>query len=209
MPRPQTPLFRNPTRTLARALLEEAVRHPDPSLGWALHGLGVLRARLPGDMCLHVWCPDLAEHDGAATIHSHPWKFSGFVVAGIANNHRYEAATLPPGQPDSDPAVDGWRPYVLQRFRDKAPEGEASPAWLRRLGVERVVAGSWYTQDAADVHESRPMPGTVTLIQRQRGEDTGYGVYYPAGGHVGAGERPATAIEIRHACAAAVERWLT
>lgn len=211
MPRPQTPLFRNPTRALARSILEEAVKRPSER-GWTLQGFGMLRAYLADDMRLHVWCPDLAVR-GVSTIHDHPWRFSSFVVAGVVENFRYEIEGGGPLEDESPRLSQGWMPYMVRRI--KPGEGlqvlaEDAPVWIRRLGLERVRAGAWYFQEPDEVHESRPAPGTVTLIQRQRvGEDVAR-TFYPRGGSWVSGEpRRATDAEVVHACQGAIDRWLS
>lgn len=206
MPRPQTPLFRNPTRALARAVLDEAIRHPS-ARQWDLQNLGVLRTFLPGDAVLHVWCPELAV-PGVTAIHTHPWRFSSFVVAGIVENIRYTVNRDAAARGPSD-VGDNWRLFRELRVKPERAEVDA-PCLLRLLGVERIRSGSWYFQEASDVHESRPMPGTVTLIQRERTSDGAAHAYFPEGSSwVSGGRRPATEPEVVKACTLAVERWLS
>lgn len=215
MPRPQTPLFRNPTRALARCVLEEAIRRPG-ARSWTLQGFGVLRLNLHDDMCLHVWCPDLAA-EGAPTIHDHPWQFSSFVVAGIAENHRFECREPAPGQviiPTQEEMSEGWRAFYRRTVMTGQPGltavlGDDRMVMLRRLGLERVRAGAWYHQSRGEIHESRPHAGTVTLVQRLRDGDERANIFFspldpPADGN----KRPATDAEVVHACTVSVRKWL-
>lgn len=200
------PLFRNPTRALCRAILDEAIRLP-AARGWSLQGFGMLRCRLPGDMRLHVWAEDLAVPH-VTEIHTHPWRFSSFVIAGVVSNLRYETA------PDGADALpqDGWEPFVARRI--VPGEGlqvlDERHVRLRRIGFERVRAGSWYYQEPDEIHASRPLDGSVTLIQRQRtGPDQALTFYRPGEGWVSAEPRPATDAEVVHACTRAVRRWFS
>lgn len=211
MPRPSSPLFRNPTRTLARFILEESVKRPDLR-EWTLQGFGMLRTYLPGDVRLHVWCPDLAV-PGVSAVHDHPWRFSSFVIAGIVENVRYE---IQGNRHDSDGVAAqaaGWRPYMMRHIRPGEGLqvlGNDEPVWLRRLGFERVRAGAWYFQEPDAIHESRPADGTVTLIQRQRVGDDVARTFYREGEPWVSGEpRRATDAEIVHACEASIRRWLS
>ncbi|MNU33630.1 hypothetical protein D3C71_221930 [compost metagenome] len=213
MPRPQTPLFRNPTRALVRSILEEAVKRPGDR-GWTLQGFGMLRAYLSDDMRLHVWCPDLAV-PGVSTIHDHPWRFSSFVIAGIVENFRYEVDYEDPVDAENvrNLTEAGWQAFMARNIipgQGLSVVGEDTPVWIRRLGLERVRAGAWYFQEPQEVHESRPAPGTVTLIQRQRvGEDVAR-TFYPRGAQWVSGEpRAATNAEVVHACEGAIGRWLS
>jgi hypothetical protein len=86
---------------------------------------------------------------------------------------------------------------------EKGVIGEATPVWLEESRKERYVAGSMYTHSATDVHESRPAPGTVTLVMRTFDQpDTEHArVYWPAGTDwVSAEPRPAHPLEVQEVC---------
>lgn len=81
-----------PARSVVQFILERAHAHD-----WTLQGLGMLRLYLPGGCRLHVWDMEHARNVGASAIHTHPWDFTSWVIAGKIKNWRMIEVDGPPG----------------------------------------------------------------------------------------------------------------
>lgn len=188
------PLTFNPASVLVR----DALEFPDRRT-WTMQGLGMLRTYLQDDVRLHVWDP--ARGNGASPVHTHPWDFVSYVVAGRLTNIRYSEDVLGRGLPHFRRTIrPGEQLEVI---------GADELVGLRRLSEDVVRERGWYFQDASEIHESRPDPGTVTLIKRHRRNlpDTAR-TYYPLGQQWSSGEpRAATPEEVRDICRLALQRW--
>jgi hypothetical protein len=90
---------------------------------------------------------------GEPPIHDHPFDFTSTVIAGEMTNIRF----------DEDPSG------VEHRRERYSPSDEGA----RRADTVRLsrttttfAAGDQYSQSAHQLHESRQLPGTVTIIRR-------------------------------------------
>ena len=119
---------------------------------WVMQDIGLLGLRLDDrrEYRLHVWDPDSSVGD--PPVHDHPFDFTSTVVAGEMTNTRYE----------EDPAG-----VEYHRTRYTPPTED-----LRRVDTVRlsgtpttVSAGEYYSQLAHELHDSRQVPGTVTIIR--------------------------------------------
>lgn len=182
-------------------LVESILEHPEGH-EWSIQGLGMLRTYLAGpDLRLHIW-DRRAGAEGASQMHTHPWHFDGYVVAGKVYNRRYVPASI----------WDSGAPFHRQRIFcgvGGGPEEEA-PVDTVRLYVpetEAIFAGQMYQQDADEIHVSEPEDGTVTLIHRHFREDRDHAyVFWPEGEEwVTAEPRVATPEEVRAICDGALE----
>jgi hypothetical protein len=176
--------------TAVRSILEHATDHP-----WRVQGIGLLALWLDDrrEHRLHVWDPD--EAVGEAPIHDHPYDFSSTIVVGHLVDTRYT----------EDPAGDEYR---RERY---SPTDEED----RRVDTVRLAAttaafgpGDRYAKRAAELHDSRQDPGTVTVIRctwRERPELT---VCLPPGAPwVSAVARPATTDEVERITGLALQRF--
>jgi hypothetical protein len=135
------------TQTLVRTILEHAEDYP-----WTLQEIGLLGLRLDDrrEYRLHVWGPTDAA--GEPPVHDHPYDFTSHVVVGEMTNTRYV----------DDPAGIEYR-----RVRYTPPDEDARTTDIMRLSASAAVvrAGDEYSQRAAELHDSRQLPGTVTIIR--------------------------------------------
>ena len=177
-------------QVLVRNILEHALDYP-----WRMQDIGLLGLRLNDrrEWRLHVWHPESCV--GHPPVHDHPYDFSSIVIAGELVNARYV----------EDP--DGVE-YSRHRYR---PDDEAG----RRTDAVRLVArpttlspGDRYSQSSRELHSSRQVPGTVTLIRCGPFEDRELTVCLAPGAPWVTGEsRPATAGEVRRITGAALEAF--
>lgn len=190
--------FGNPDIT--RALVTELLTKSSILINWSMQGLGMLRCYLNGeDLRLHIWDPEQAV-DGVSTLHTHPWDMDSLVVCGRVVNQRFLERTIDPKlESDVNPRTEYMR-QMIQCGEGGGLYGEPAPIYLEPQPPEIVTAGYGYSQRASEIHESRPDPGTVTIIRRRVPED-GHpdfaNVYWPADQEwVSAEPRPATRTEV-------------
>lgn len=186
------------TRSMVENLLRDA-----RSTKWTLQGFGMLRAymRVVGrDVRLNVWDSRFAVPK-VSTIHTHPWNFTSFVVAGKMYDTVYKEH------------ADYCYPYYM-RQDIKCGEGGGlleTPTRKRLYKMELLTVGTGcsYGHIATDIHESDAEIGTVTLNFRERvGDGEVASVYWPIGEHwVSAEPRPATHQEVDAICGMSLDRW--
>jgi hypothetical protein len=175
-------------QALVRTLLEHAADHP-----WRLQGIGLLALRLDDrrEYRLHVWDPDGCIGD--PPVHDHPYDFTSTVVVGELVNTRYL----------EDP---NGHEYRRERY---APddENDRRADLVRLVGTSTtLVPGDEYHQHAAELHDSRQAPGTVTIIRcawRDRPELTV--CLRPGAPWVSGQSRQATPHEIKRITTAALD----
>lgn len=133
-------------------------------LDWQVQGFGMLRTYLdgPGEPRLQIWDQRLAEW-GNGAIHDHPWHFKSRVIAGILFNQRYTRTS----------GIDrSWAKYQAVKLTPGIGGGrhDEDPVeiWLSKNPVEVLSAGEEYSQRADELHLTRYLPGTVTIIERTR-----------------------------------------
>jgi hypothetical protein len=135
-------------RVLVRNILEHALDYP-----WRYQDIGLLALRLDDqrEYALHVWAPDRCV--GTPPIHDHPFDFVSRIIEGELTNARYV----------EDPRG---AKYVRERY---SPSDEASRTvdYVQLSSVVEILgAGEEYAQTADELHDSRQLPGTVTVIRR-------------------------------------------
>src|SRR5262249_46377719 len=135
-------------QTLVRMILEHAEGY-----AWTLQDIGLLGLRLDDrqEYRLHVWGP--AYSVGDPPVHDHPFDFVSTVIVGEMTNTRYV----------EDPAG-----YEYRRMRSSPGDEEARRADTVRLAGSGTTfsEGQQYSQRAHELHDSRQLPGTVTVIRR-------------------------------------------
>jgi hypothetical protein len=134
-------------QALVRAILEHAADY-----AWTMQDIGLLGLRLDDkrQYRLHVW--DTSHRVGEPPIHDHPFDFISTVVAGEMTNTRYE----------EDPSGVEYRRV---RYRPSNEEERRTDA-VRLSGTATTFsAGCQYSQSAHVLHDSRQLPGTVTIIR--------------------------------------------
>lgn len=149
----KTPFIMN--ALLVKQILKHSVAR------WQYQGFGMLRLYLSQDVRLHIWDDDSAVKQ-VTTIHDHPWSFKSTVICGEITNTIYDR-------------FEGQLPVThFEQHIKCGPGGHAKEAGeLVRLVAhkqETIIAGGSYVQAAAEFHETRSLPGTVTIIERVRGD---------------------------------------
>ena len=138
--------------SLNKALVRTILEHAE-DYAFTMQDIGLLGLRLDDtrEYRLHVW--DASDGVGDPVIHDHPFDFTSTVIAGEMTNTRYE----------EDPAGVEYR-----RERYVPPNEDARRADTVRLSGTATThtAGSSYLQLAHELHDSRQLPGTVTIIRR-------------------------------------------
>jgi hypothetical protein len=170
-------------RTLARFVLENASK-----LEWSLQGLGMLRLYIGGNTRLHVWDRRFMV-PGATPIHDHQqWALHSTVLSGRMRNYRFLESTR------------GTR-YNYKTIRAGygcVDLSDSAPIMLARQPVEIYSVGDSYHQLPAEIHESDPIDGTVTIMRKFPTKDPDAArVFWLEGGEWGSAEpRPATSMEV-------------
>ena len=121
---------------------------------WVIQEIGLLGLRLDDrrEYRLHVWDPSRCVGD--PPVHDHPFDFVSRVVAGEMVNTRYEE--------------DGaGTEYLRTRYSPADEDDRRAPDTVRLTGTATTyTAGGRYVQLAHELHDSRQLPGTVTIIRR-------------------------------------------
>jgi hypothetical protein len=135
-------------KTLVRTILEHAEDYP-----WVIQEIGLLGLRLDDqrEYRLHVWDPSSSV--GEPPIHDHPFDFTSTVIAGEMTNTRYEEDPL---------GVE----YHRVRYTPPNEDDRRSDTVRLSGAATTFTAGRQYHQLAPELHDSRQVPGTVTIIRR-------------------------------------------
>lgn len=170
--------------------------------GWSLQGMGMLRLYMSKEVRIHIWDSRFAVPD-VSLLHTHPWDFVSFVVAGVVKNIRYVEI--------AQDRTGGER-YKRSLIKCGAGGGMRSEPELTELTaypVERIDAGREYCQKAHEIHASYPLDGTVTVLERTFKSDTEHAkVYWPVGKEwVSAEPRLATEQEVEAICHRSLACW--
>lgn len=201
---------------LLQALVKPILENPlDRS--WSLQGLGMLRTYLDEDHVhrLHVWTIDVANEIGASELHTHPWDFHSEVVAGVVCNTRFKPWPINiAGQGELPMKI--WQVQKIKCGEGGCLVGEPSTVELcegleERYGNDKpnTVYPCRYEQKAGEIHRSKPLDGTVSIITRHFNSDTEHAyVYFPQDEEwISAEPRPATDDEIVKITRNSLEKW--
>ena len=136
-------------KALVYQILVRAESYP-----WVMQDIGLLGLRLDDhrEYRLHVWDPSLCV--GEPPIHDHPYDFESQIIAGEMTNTRY---------------VEEQAGIEYRRVR-YAPADEDDRRTTDRVKLSGTATtyteGGHYAQLADELHDSRQLPGTVTIIRR-------------------------------------------
>jgi hypothetical protein len=134
-------------RALVRTILEHAQDY-----AWRMQDIGLLGLRLDErrEYRLHIWGPNYSV--GEPPVHDHPFDFTSTIIAGEMTNTRYEET--PSG-------------VEYYRVRYSASNEDARRTDTVRLSgtATTLSADDHYSQLAHELHDSRQLPGTVTIIR--------------------------------------------
>jgi len=137
---------------LQKALVCQVLVHAE-AYPWTMQDIGLLGLRLDDrrEYRLHIWDPSLCV--GEPPVHDHPFDFVSQIVAGELVNARHT----------EDPTG-----IEYSRIR-YSPTDEDSPRTadtVRLSGTATTYTeGGHYSQAAHELHDSRQLPGTVTIIR--------------------------------------------
>jgi len=178
---------------LLRATVSELLKRSGDPIHWSAKGIGMARLSLPNRRRLHLWHTNFMWADNALK-HTHPWGLRSTIVAGVLENRRFTIGE------------DG-KPYHVRRVDCGAgtcEQYQVEDASLVRGRREVYNPGDSYSQDPGEIHESRAMEGTVSIMSKV-GDDTGQAlVFYHH--WADAYERTPNRIELAEAIEAALER---
>lgn len=135
------------TKALVWTILTHAEAFP-----WRMQDFGLLGLWLDDrrEHRLHVWAPEYLAED--PPIHDHPFDFTSTVVVGELVNTRYV-----------ERAAGG--EYVRERYVP-GNEHHRRVDTVRLEGTATTLGeGECYSQLAHELHDSRQVPGTVTIIR--------------------------------------------
>src|SRR5665213_931609 len=168
---------------LDKVLVRNILEHAD-SFDWVMQDIGLLGLRLDEqrEYRLHVWAP--THCIGVPVIHDHPYDFVSWIVAGELTNVRYEED------------LSGAK-YLRERYRPPNEDLRTSDFVQLVSNAETYREGDAYTQLAHELHDSRQLPGTVTIIRRTFRDVSELTVCRPEDAPWISGvSRPATPVEI-------------
>lgn len=176
----------------------------DPFAGgriWTMQGFGMLRTYLDPDEVerLHIWDTGKANAE-VSTVHNHAWDFESLIYSGRLANQRYIR----------DSNGREWRSADIRPGECGGLISNPEMVRLSESPREFYQPGSTYRQEATELHESLPTPGTVTVIKRTFHNDRTLDVAtvaWKAGGWVTAEPRRASEREIMDFVLLARERW--
>jgi hypothetical protein len=179
---------------------------------WTLQGLGMLRIYLGDkDLRLHVW-DDRFAFPAVSEMHTHPWDFESYVVAGIVENYRFKSvAKVPPHKDNLQSAEAFMRQSIFCGVGGGLTEEDPEKVWLVKQPRELYRESDIYTQKANEIHVSVPRRGTVTIVRRHFLEDEDHAyVFWPHGEEwVSAEPREATPNEVESIARNALATWFS
>lgn len=133
---------------------------------WTIQGFGMLRTYVGSDrkFRVNIWDNRFAV-PGVSMIHDHPWDFTSNIIVGSIVNIRYIEVAC------------ALRACEYSYAKIKCGPGGGmetcvSDLELHPLPLEYYDEGDTYRQRANEIHETKFMDGTVTLIERTFREDT-------------------------------------
>jgi len=138
---------------LDKALVYQILVHAE-AYPWTMQDIGLLGLRLDDhrEYRLHVWDPSRCV--GEPPVHDHPFDFVSQIIAGEVLNTRY---------------VEDRAGVEYRRIRySPADEDDRRSCGTVTLSARATAftEGEQYVQVAHELHDSRQLPGTVTVIRR-------------------------------------------
>lgn len=179
-----------------RAILENASAYE-----WSLQGLGMLRLYLSENVRLHVWDSNFAV-PGVSRMHTHPWDFESTIVVGELTNCLWK-------ETKRNGSAHYFNRQLLQCGPGGCLKGEPDVVRLGPLREKTYGEGKSYREQAEQIHSTRALRGTVTIVRREFKADRDHAhVFWPVGTEWGSAEpRPATAEEVAAITGYALARW--
>jgi len=177
---------------LQKALVDQVLVHAE-AYPWKMQDIGLLGLRLDDrrEYRLHIWDPSLCA--GEPPVHDHPYDFVSQIIAGEMVNTRYT----------EDPSGTEYRRI---RYSPTDENARTAPETVRLSGTATTYTeGERYGQLAHELHDSRQLPGTVTIIRMMFKDVPELTVCRrDAAPWVSGTSRPATPQEVKHFAAQAL-----
>jgi len=169
-------------------------------LEWQVQGLGMLRTYLSKERRLHVWNSAL-KFPGASEMHTHPWDFRSYVVAGVVRNFRFV-------EMEQGSVYGSYKRQTIKCGVGGGLVGEPEEVNLWMREPEEYVEGETYFEEAEEIHMSVPSDGTVTIVKRKFKEDVDHAYVFWQDGEWGTAEpREATREEISMTLTHSLNTW--
>lgn len=143
---------------------------------WQVQGFGMLRIYLdgPGEPRLQVWDQRLATWSNNA-IHDHPWAFESTIFAGLLYNQRFHVTRYEKWAWENEAikrGLNGHTTEIVPGTRGGLlSERPVEPCSIIPNPVEVYAMGESYQQTHREMHLTKYLPGTVTLITRSEREE--------------------------------------
>ena len=137
---------------LDKAFVYQLLAHAE-DYPWTMQDIGLLGLRLDDrrEYRLHIWDPSLC--GGEPPVHDHPYDFVSQIIAGEMVNTRYS----------EDPAG---LEYSRIRYPTTNEDARGTADTVRLSGTATTYTeGGHYGLVAHELHDSRQLPGTVTVIR--------------------------------------------
>src|SRR6266576_5021233 len=179
--------------------LVKAILSSPYDLEWQVQGLGMLRTYLSKERRLHIWYERL-KYKNVSEMHTHPWNFRSYVVAGVVRNFKYLPTLKEHGTE-----------FYRQTIKCGVGGGlVGDPVKVNLISdlPEEFKEGETYFEKAPEIHLSVPSDGTVTMVKREFLDDVDHAYVFWKEGEWGSAEpREATKEEITATCAYSLQTW--
>lgn len=187
------------TKEMVREILHHAQRYP-----WTYQGFGMLRLYLGKVARIHIWDPRTAVRR-VSNIHTHFWDLRSTVVCGRMDNVRYQIA------PNRGGSIS-FSSHMMQTLitgEGGGLIGTPEKCNLQIRAVDKIHEGGSYFQRNDEIHQSLPIAGTVTILEREEGSGQKVAqTFWPIGWDwVSAEPRPATDQEVAAAANLALSKF--
>jgi hypothetical protein len=168
------------SKVLVRTILEHAQDH-----SWTMQEIGLLALRLDDhrEYRLHVWDPGYS--DGDPPVHDHPFDFTSRIIVGEMTNTLYE---------ENGCGIE----FIRTRYSPTDEEDRRTDTVRLSAVRSTYTEGDQYSQLAHELHDSRQVPGTVTVIRMAFKDVSGLTVCHREESAWTSGRsRPATGDEVK------------
>ncbi len=144
-----------------RRIVREVLEHPGEHR-WSVHGIGMMRTYLDDarEWRVNLWHPVLL-NPGISTMHTHPWPFDSYVLAGQLKNLRFDRCTK--GSVDAELWNEG---KIECGAGFDGLKGPPEIVTLHRREVETYKPNMTYTQLPPEIHDTNAAAGSITVIRR-------------------------------------------
>ena len=163
-------------KKFAEGVLRRALDYP-----WFFFSHRMLKCYLTEEVRLHVWTDAERVHN-LPRIHDHPWPFRSTILAGRVRNQRflrtkdrryreyfYHDVVEPSGRFDS-----GAKPGDREQAPDRCAIGPIGVTRLAPGPYEVYTEGMSYGQRGGEIHDSKSLDGTVTLVDNDLRDSRSY-----------------------------------